>query len=76
LKYSLSLIRSPYEATFALVVISKRVDALAQAAIVQAERLDTMEAAQRERDRQKHEADEASAKGQKARVVNEPNFRP
>lgn len=62
--------------SFALVLYSKRLDALAQTAIVEAARLDTLEAPQREIDRQqKHDADGRLVL-EKARSVNRPNFRP
>ena len=43
-QYSLNLIRSSYGSTFSLVIFSKRLDALAQAAVTEAVRLDKEEA--------------------------------
>ena len=52
-EYSYDLIRTGDRSSFALVLYSKRLDALAQAATVEAVRLDVQEAPQRELDRQK-----------------------
>jgi hypothetical protein len=75
-QYSLNLFRFPYGSAPGMLVFSKRLDALAQAAIVQAIRLNEQEAPQREIDRQKQQDDEKRAAGQKARPVNKANFRP
>lgn len=70
------LVRTGDRASFALVLYSKRLAALAEAAIVEAARLDTQEAPQREIEKQK-KRDEADALIlDKARAVNKPNFRP
>jgi hypothetical protein len=75
-QHSLNLFRFSYQATFGLLVFSKRLDGLAQAAIIEAIRLNDQEAPQREIDRQKKEADEKRAAEQKARPTNKANFRP
>lgn len=75
-QYSFNLFRSSYQPTFGMVAFSKRLDALARAAIVEAIRLDEQEAPQREIERQKKADDENHAAQQKARVANKPNFRP
>ncbi len=75
-QYSFSLFRSSYGAAPGLIVLSKRLDVLAQAAIVQAIRLNEQEAPQREIDLQKKLDDEKTAAGQKARPANKANFRP
>ena len=75
-QYSFNLVRSSYGLTFAMVVFSKRLDALAQAAIVEAIRLDKQEAPQREIERQKKQDEEIRAGHEKARLVNKPGFRP
>ena len=54
-----------------MVVFSKRLDALARAAMVEAIRLD-----QREAERQKKQAEEDHAAQEKARLVNKVAFRP
>jgi len=73
---SLNLFRSSNQPRFGMLIVSKRVDALAQAAIVNAMRLDEREAPQREIARQKKEGDESRAAQQKARPANKADFRP
>ena len=75
-KYSLNLVRSSYQPSFALICFSKPLDQLAQAAIVEALRLDMEEAPQREADLNRKQADALSIKQEKARTVNKPSFRP
>jgi hypothetical protein len=75
-EYSVSLFRSSYKPTFGIVIISKRVDTMARAAIVKAIGLDEQEAPQREADRQKKADEEKLSAGQKARPLNKANFRP
>ncbi len=58
-----------------MLVFSKRVDPLAQAAIVEAVRLDEREAPQREIALQKKQDEEDRAKQAKARLVNKAAFR-
>ena len=74
-QYSYNLIQSSYQTTFGLVVYSKRLDAQARAAIVEAIRLDEQEVPQRELARQRKKADEDRAKQEKARLVNKRLFR-
>ena len=75
-QYSFNLFRSSYQPTFGILVLSKRLDALAGAAIVEAIRLDEQEAPQREIERQKKQAEEDHAAQEQARLVNKPSFRP
>ena len=75
-QYSLNLFRFSYGSVPGMLVFSKRLDALAQVAIVEAIRLNTQEAPQREIDRQKKQDEEKNAAGQKVRPVNKANFRP
>jgi hypothetical protein len=75
-EYSFNLIHSSYQPSFALVVVSKALDALAQTAAVEAIRLDTQEAPQREIDRQKKQEEEARLHQDKARLANKLGFRP
>ena len=75
-QYSFNLFRSSYQPTFGMVGFSKRLDALARAAIAEAIRLDEQEAPQREIDRQKKQDDVNRAAQEKARLANRPNFRP
>ena len=75
-EYSFNLFRFSYGSAPGMLVFSKRLDALAQAAIVEGRRLNEQEAPQREIDRQKKQDEEKRAEGQKARPVNKANFRP
>jgi hypothetical protein len=75
-QYSFNLFQYSSEATFGLVVYSKRLDELARAAIVESVRLDEQEASQRESERRKKNDEENRAKQEKARRVNKPPFRP
>jgi hypothetical protein len=73
---SISLFRSSNQPRFGILILSKRVDALAQAAIVKAIQLDEQEAPQRDIDRQKKEGEETRAAQEKARPANKADFRP
>ena len=73
---SLNLFRSSNQPRFGMLIVSKRVDALAEAAIVKAIRLDEQEAPQREIAREKKEGEESRAAQQKARPANKADFRP
>ena len=75
-QYSFNLFRSSYQPAFGMLVISKPLDGVARAAIVEAIRLDEQEAPQREIDRQKKQDEEVRAAQEKARPVNKVNFRP
>jgi hypothetical protein len=59
-----------------MLFFSKRLELIAQAALVEASRLDAQEAPQREIDRQRKQDDEKHAAGQKVRPANKANFRP
>ena len=75
-QYSFNLFRFSYGSVPGMLIFSKRLDALAQVAIVQAIRLNAQEAPQREIERQKQQDEEKRAAGQKARPVSKANFRP
>ena len=75
-QYSLNLFHHSYQPTFGVVAFSKQLDNLAQAAVVEAFRLDKKEAPQREMERQKKEDAENRAAQEKAKSVNKPAFRP
>jgi hypothetical protein len=75
-QYSFNLFQYSSEATFGLVVYSKRLDDLAQAAIVESVRLDKQEAPQREINSRKKKDEANRVKQEKARGVNKPPFRP
>jgi hypothetical protein len=74
--HRVTLFRGTYPVVFRLVVLSRNLDDLAQAAAIEATRLDNHEAPQREADRLKTEITDARAAQEKARVVNKAAFRP
>ena len=75
-QYSFNLFRSSYQPTFGILVLSKQLDGLARAAVVEAIRLDEQEAPQREIQRQKQEDEANRAQQDAARLVNRAAFRP
>jgi hypothetical protein len=75
-EYSYNLIRTGDQASFALILNSKRLNALAQAAIVEAVRLDVLEAPERATALTKKREAEDRILLDKAKSVNMPNFRP
>lgn len=75
-QYSFNLFRSSYQPTFGMIAFSKRLDALARAAVAEAIRLDEQEAPQRELQRQEEQDAKDRAGQEKARLANKPNFRP
>jgi hypothetical protein len=75
-QYRVDLIRLSYGPTFRLVGVLKRLEAPAQAAALEAKRLDDQEAPQRDAARLASEEDAAKTKLEKARLVNKPKFRP
>jgi hypothetical protein len=74
-QYSFNLFRSSYQPSFGMLVFSKRLDPLAQAATAEAIRLDEQEAPQREVALQKKQDEENRAAQAKARLVNKAAFR-
>ncbi len=74
--YSHDLVRTGDRSSFALVLSNKRLNALAQAAIVEAVRLDAIEAPQRQINLQKLQDANDRLELDKARSENRPNFRP
>ena len=75
-EYSYNLIRSDDRSSFAMVLYSKRLDALAATAIVEAVRLEALAAPQKEADRAKKQADDTQALQEKSRLSNIASFRP
>lgn len=75
-QYCFNLLRSSYGAGFAMVMFSKRLDALAQTTIAEASRLDEQEAPQREIDRQRKQQEETRVQQEAARKTNKTSFRP
>ena len=73
---SVDLFQPSYASTFGLVVLSKRLDALAQSASVESVRLDTQDAPRLAVERKQKQEDEDRARQEKARLVNKATFRP
>jgi hypothetical protein len=75
-QYSFNLFRLSYQSTPGMLIFSKRLELLAQAAMVEAKQLDMQEAPQREMDRQRKQDEDKRAAEQKVRPANKANFRP
>lgn len=75
-EYTAVLYRSSYASGFRMIVTSVRLSALARTAAGEAVRLDERDAPQRERDRQKKQADDDRAAKAKARAANKAGFTP
>lgn len=75
-EYTVVVYRSSYASGFQMVVTESRLSALARRAEAQALRLDERDAPQRERARQKREADAEQATKAKARLANKASFKP
>ena len=74
-QYRFDLIRLSYGPTFRLVGVMKKLAASAQAATLEAKRLEDQEAPQRDAARIASEEEAAKTKLEKARLVNKPKFR-
>jgi len=74
--YRFELIRSRYGAPYRLVGVLKILEAPVLAATLEAKRLEDREAPQKEAARLAGEAELANAKLEKARLINQPKFRP
>jgi hypothetical protein len=74
--YTVYLFRSPYQATYGLVISSTKLDVVARAAAAEGARLDIEEAPQREADRLRQKADDKRISDAKARNTNKATFRP
>lgn len=75
-QYRLDLIRSSYGPTYKLIGVQKSLELPAKAAVLEAIRLDNVEAPQRDAARVASEQETARTKLEKARLVNKPKFRP
>ncbi|HTR35123.1 MAG TPA: hypothetical protein VMH80_04435 [Bryobacteraceae bacterium] len=75
-QYSYNLVRAEDRYTYALVLYSKKLEALAQAAAAESVRLDAEEAPQREAERAKKQTEDNRVEQEKARLENKANFRP
>lgn len=74
--FSYSLFQSTFGNEFGLIGYSKKIDAIATAAVQEAKRLDALAAPQREIARRQKQAEEDRLSDEKARTLNKPNFRP
>jgi hypothetical protein len=74
--YSYNLIRAEDRSSFGLVLYSKALDAGAQTGMLEAARLDALEAPQKEAERVKKQAEENQAEQEKSRLANKASFRP
>ncbi len=75
-QHAINLFRPSYASTFGLVVFSKRLDAMARAASLEAIRLDEQEAPERAIEHKRKQEDEDRARQEKARTGNKAAFRP
>jgi hypothetical protein len=75
-QYSYNLIRSDDPSSFAMVLYSKQLDALAQPAIVEAVRLEALAAPEKEAAQAKKQAEDLQALQEKSRLANIGSFRP
>jgi hypothetical protein len=75
-QYSYNLFRSPYGNAFGLVAFSKKLNLMASDSSREADRLDKLEAPQKELARQMKEEEDKRAAEQKARLISKPKFRP
>ena len=75
-QYSLNLVRPSYASTFGLVMLSKRLDALARAAMVEAIWLDDQQSFARAIGRRRSLEDQDHASQEQARTRNRATFRP
>ena len=74
--YRFDLVRFSYGTSFKLIGVMKKLEGPAQAANLEATRLDDQEAPQRDAARAASEEQAAGAKLEKARLANKPKFRP
>lgn len=75
-QYAFNLVRSGDQTSFGLILYSKRLDVLAQAAIKEASRLDVLEAPQRELEGRRKRDNEQRLSLEQTRSTNKANFRP
>jgi hypothetical protein len=75
-QYSYNLIQTGNRSSFALIMYSKRLDALAQAAIAESVRQDALDAPQKALNLQNKRDEESRVKLEKTRSVNLANFHP
>ncbi len=74
-QYRYDLIRSSYGPTYKLVGVLKKLEAPAQAAAMEAVRLDALDAPQRDAERAAKEKDTERARLEQVRLLNKPKFK-
>ena len=75
-QYSISLVRSSSDASFGMLLLSKGLNSLARTAAAEGTRIEDREAPEKERARQKQQADDDRAAQAKAKLANQAAFRP
>jgi hypothetical protein len=75
-EYSYNLFRSPYGNAFGLIALSKNLDHMARDSAREADRLDKLEAPEKEHARQMKLEEDRRVAQEKARLISKPNFRP
>lgn len=75
-RYSIQLVRAAYDAGFGLVLTARQTTGLAEAALIEAERLDIADAPQREKAESARQAAARQQLDEKARTANRKIFRP
>jgi len=75
-QYSYNLFRSSYGNAFGLYAISKKLELMASDSVREADRLDKLEAPEKELARQVKLEEDKRASQEKARLTSKPNFRP
>jgi len=75
-EYAYDLVRTGDRSSFALVLYSKQQDTLARAAILEASRLDALDAPSRALEAEKKRVEDERLALEASRAVNRPNFRP
>jgi hypothetical protein len=75
-EYSYNLFRSPYGNAFGLIGLSKGLDHMARDSAREADRLDKLEAPEKELARQMKLEEDRRLAQEKARLISKPNFRP
>ena len=73
---AVNFVRSAYQSTFGLILVSKELEPAAREASAEAIRLDKSEAPQREAEVERQKAEETRLKDAQSRRTNKPSFRP
>jgi hypothetical protein len=71
-----SLVKLPYDEGFGLILLAKGTFAQSETAMLESDRLDRVEAPQRQLEIETKRAAETQAKDEKARLANKPAFQP